>query len=62
MRSAVTIVKCCQFIKEYDVLILYQPNIALSAFFENTAVRLPTFITGTTTDFPLLNQQKYFSV
>jgi hypothetical protein len=32
----------------------------LSAFFEeNTAVRLPTFIiTGTTTDFPLLNQQQ----
>jgi hypothetical protein len=58
----VTIVKpnAVNSLKEYDVLILYQPNIAFKRIFEeNTAVRLPTFIiTGTTTDFPLLNQQQ----
>jgi hypothetical protein len=61
-QRTVTIVKpnAVNSLKEYDVLILYQPNIAFKRIFEeNTAVRLPTFIiTGTTTDFPLLNQQQ----
>jgi hypothetical protein len=42
-RTVTIKTKCCQLIKEYDVLILYQPNIAFKRIFEEN-MRLPTLL------------------
>jgi hypothetical protein len=61
-QREVTIVKpnAINTLKDYNVLILYQPTAVFKAVFdENKSAGISTFIiTGTTTDFSFLNQQQ----
>jgi hypothetical protein len=61
-QRKVTIVKpnVVNELKDYNVLIIYQPTAIFNSVFErNKAAGIPTFtITGTNTDFVFLNQQQ----